>query len=448
MKKNRLLIGMGVLLVLLIAGAIIAKKAGWIGSGNEAQVASEKPARRNIIEEVAASGKIHPLTELKLSSEVSGEVIELNVAEGDSVRKGKLLCVINPSIYEAIVSQSEASLSQLRAARSGAAAALANAKVQFEQAQLSFNRNKKLYEQKVLSDAEFENAELAFKNAGAARESAQEQYNAANFNVQGAEAALRQARDNLNKTRIYAPMSGIISLVNVKLGERVVGTAQMAGTELIRIADLDNMIAEVDVNESDVLRINTGDTAKVVIDAYIDREFPGIVSQVAYSSTTATQVVSTSTVTNFTVKIRLDRSGYADLLDATKGRRYPFRPGMSCSADILTNRSSNVLSVPIQSVTTREARELKGKDKSKKAETAADAEMKELVFIDSSGFAVPRLVSTGIQDASFIEIKSGLKGDEKVIYAPYKLVSKTLEPGDKVKSVAEKELFKEAVAEE
>ncbi len=448
MKKNRLLIGMATVLVLLVLGAVVAKKAGWIGGGNEEQVASEQPARRDIVEEVTASGKIHPLTEVKLSSEVSGEVIELNVTEGDSVRKGKLLCVINPSIYEAIVSQSEASLSQLRAARSGAAASLANAKAQFEQAQLSFNRNKKLFDQKVLSDAEFENAELAFKNASAARESAQEQYNAANFNVQGAEAALRQARDNLNKTRIYAPMSGIVSLVNVKLGERVVGTAQMAGTELIRIADLDNMMAEVDVNESDVLRISTGDTAMVVIDAYIDREFPGIVSQVAYSSTTATQVVSTSTVTNFTVKIRLDRSGYADLLDPSKGRRYPFRPGMSCSADILTNRSSGVLSVPIQAVTTREARELKGKDKSKKAETAADAEMKELVFIDSSGIAVPRLVSTGIQDASFIEIKSGLKGDEKVIYAPYKLVSKTLEPGDKVKSVPERDLFKETVTEE
>lgn len=450
MKNNKLLIGLAIALLLLLVAAIVAKKAGWIGAGNESKVASEKPLRRDILEMVTASGKIHPLTEVKLSSEVSGEVIELNVAEGDSVRKGQLLCIINPSIYEAVVSQADASLSQLRAAKAGASANLSTASAQLEQARVAYHRSKTLYDQKVLSDSEFENASLQFKTAQASYDAAREQQNAAAFNVQGAEANLRQAKDNLAKTKIFAPMSGIVSLVNVKLGERVVGTAQMAGTELIRIADLDHMMAEVDVNESDVLRISPGDTAAVTIDAYVDREFLGEVTQIAYSSSTATQVVSTSTVTNFTVKIKLSRDSYADLIQPEAGKKYPFRPGMSCSADIRTNRRKAVWSVPIQAVTTRDENELfkkKGTYAKKDEESKGVAKLREVVFLDSSGIAVPRLVTTGIQDASYIEIIDGLKGTEKVIFAPYKLVSKTLEKGDQVKSVSEKELFKEKEGE-
>lgn len=449
MKNNKLLVGLGIALAVLLLIAVAGKKMGWIGKGDVMEVAVDKASKRSLVETVTASGKINPQTEVKLSSEVSGEVIELNVHEGDSVKKGKLLAVVNPAIYEAVVTQANASVNQFKANLASAKASSIQAKVSFDQAKRNFERNKQLHDEKVVSDAEFEAAKLQFDQASANYETSQEQVNAASFSVKSAEAQLSQAGDNLKKTKIYAPMDGIVSLVNVKLGERVVGTAQMAGTEIIRIADLNNMQAEVDVNENDVLRIAIGDTADIEVDAYIKKKFKGVVSQVSYSATNTLTSVTASQATNFTVKMKLLKESYADLVKPELGKKYPFRPGMSATVDIKTESRENVLTVPIQSVTTREEKDLKDKDaelaKNKKTEKEGmeKKEVAEIVFVVEKGKVMAKPVKTGIQDASYIEILSGINEGEEVVKAPFKLISKTLKDGSAVKVVDEKDLFKD-----
>jgi len=449
MKSNKLIIILAAVVLVLIGVAVVGKQKGWFGKGDVMEVAVEKAAKRSVVETVTASGKINPHTEVKLSSEVSGEVIELNVHEGDSIKEGQLLCVINPSIYEAVVTQSAASVNQMKANLAGSKANVIQTKAALDQAQRNFNRNKKLYDDKVISESDYESAKLAYDQADANYQTAQQQDSASSFSVKSAEAQLSQAVDNLKKTKIFAPMSGVISLVNVKLGERVVGTAQMAGTELIRIADLNNMQAEVDVNENDVLRISLGDTADIEVDAYVKKKFVGIVTEIAYSSTTATQTATTTQATNFTVKIKLLKQSYADLIKPELGRLYPFRPGMSTTVDIKTESRSNVITVPIQSVTTREEKDLKKQDadfaKTTTAQKPSDADKsgaKEIVFVVSGGKVKAQEVTTGIQDANYIEITTGLKDSETVVKAPFKLISKTLKDGDMVKIVDEKDLFK------
>jgi HlyD family secretion protein len=448
MKNNRLLIIIGVIVVVVAVGLAIAKKNGLLGDSGIRQVAVEKAQRRSIIETVTASGKIQPQTEVKISSEVSGEIILLNVKEGDSIKKGELLIEINPVIYESLVSQAQAGLSQVRANRQAAEATYNTSKILYEQAIITFNRQKQLHDEKIIADADYDMAVNTLKNAETTMATTKEQLNAAVFNVNNSEAQLSQANDNLIKTRIYAPMTGIVSLSSVKLGERVVGTAQMAGTELIRIADLDHMQAEVDVNENDVLKVKIGDTASVEVDAYQNKKFKGVVSEIAYSSTTSTTTVSTSQAINFTVKVKLLKGSYADLIDAAHGDAYPFRPGMSATVDIKTSEKDNILTVPIQSVTTREEKD-SGKSiipvKATDDDNAAKDKktVQELVFIVENGQAKAVNVQTGIQDASYIEIQSGIKEGETVIKAPFKLISKSLSTGDLVKVVKEKELFKE-----
>jgi HlyD family secretion protein len=438
-------------LAVCIGFAILGKQKGWIGKGDVLQVAVEKATKRNIVETVTASGKINPHTEVKLSSEVSGEIIELSAHEGDSIKKGQLLCVINPNVYDAIVKQTAASVDQMKANLASSKANLIQTKAAFDQAKRNYERNKTLHDEKVVSDADFEAAKLSLDQADANYQSSLEQVNANDFSVKSAEAQLNQANDNLNKTKIFAPMSGIISLVNVKLGERVVGTAQMAGTELIRIADLNYMQAEVDVNENDVLRITLGDTADIEVDAYVKKKFKGVVTEVSYSSTSAAAtVVSTTQATNFTVKVKVLRESYADLINPKIGKLYPFRPGMSTTVDIKTESHSNVISVPIQSVTTRQEKDLKQKDedyaKTTQAQKSSGSEKKEaseIVFVVDGGKVKAKEVTTGIQDANYIEIKTGLSENETVVKAPFKLISKTLKDGDAVQVVDEKDLFKD-----
>jgi HlyD family secretion protein len=451
MKSNRIIIILVVVLAVCIGFAILGKQKGWIGKGDVLQVAVEKATKRNIVETVTASGKINPHTEVKLSSEVSGEIIELSAHEGDSIKKGQLLCVINPNVYDAIVKQTAASVDQMKANLASSKANLIQTKAAFDQAKRNYERNKTLHDEKVVSDADFEAAKLSLDQADANYQSSLEQVNANDFSVKSAEAQLNQADDNLNKTKIFAPMSGIISLVNVKLGERVVGTAQMAGTELIRIADLNYMQAEVDVNENDVLRITLGDTADIEVDAYVKKKFKGVVTEVSYSSTSAAAtVVSTTQATNFTVKVKVLRESYADLINPKIGKLYPFRPGMSTTVDIKTESHSNVISVPIQSVTTRQEKDLKQKDedyaKTTQAQKSSGSEKKEaseIVFVVDGGKVKAKEVTTGIQDANYIEIKTGLSENETVVKAPFKLISKTLKDGDAVQVVDEKDLFKD-----
>lgn len=448
MKNNKLIFTLLGLFALLIIVAVVGKKAGWIGKGNIPEVAVEKAEKRTVTETVTASGKINPQTEVKLSSEVSGEVIQLYVKEGDSVKKGTLLCVINPAIYESVVIQASASMNQTKANLASARANEIQMQAAWDQAKRNFERNKKLYQDKVISEAEYEAAKLQYDQAGSNYSSAAEQVNAADFTVKNAAAQLQQAQDNLLKTKIYAPISGIVSLVNVKLGERVVGTAQMAGTEIIRVADLDNMQAEVDVNENDVLRISVGDTAEVEIDAYPKKKFKAVVSQISYSATNSLSQVSTSQATNFTVKMNLLASSYVELVNVEAGRKYPFRPGMSATVDIKTEQRTDVLTVPIQSVTTREQKDLAQSDDDLKRTgkiktTDGGKDLEEIVFVVVNGKAVAKKVSTGIQNTSHIEIIAGVQPGDEIVKAPFKLISKTLNDGDMVKVVDESALFSE-----
>jgi HlyD family secretion protein len=322
-----------------------------------------------------------------------------------------------------------------------------SSKVLYDQAVISFNRQKQLHDEKIISDADFDMAVNTLKNAETTLATSKEQLAAAGYTVNSSEAQLKQANDNLVKTRIYAPMTGIVSLCSVKLGERVVGTAQMAGTELIRIADLDHMQAEVDVSENDVLKVKVGDTASVEVDAYLNKKFTGVVSEIAYSSSTSTSVVSTSQAINFSVKVKLVKESYTKLIDEAHGLKYPFRPGMSATVDIRTNSKANILTVPIQSVTTRESKDsTKGKDNSSDSDEPVAKDKKkvqEVVFVVDNGKAKSVNVTTGIQDASYIEVTSGLKEGDQVIKAPFKLISKTLENGDKIEVVKEQDLFKD-----
>lgn len=441
--KNKTLIILSALVVVLLVIAVIGKKKGWFGEGDVPQVAIEEAKRRAIIETVTASGKLNPQTEVKLSSEVSGEIIELRVKEGDSVKKGDLLVVINPVIYESQESQASATLNQVKANRQSAQASLMNQKEQFEQAKRNFDRQTVLYKDKIISEAEYDQAKASLRASQAAFETALEQVNASDFNVSATAAQRKLAAENLLKTRIYAPISGIVSVCNVKLGERVVGTAQMAGTELIRIADLDNMQAEVEVNENDVLRVKIGDTTEIEVDAYRQKKFQGVVTQIAYSSGTSVGIVSTSQAINFTVKIKLIKSSYQNLINADLGHAYPFRPGMSCTVDIRTKTKGQVLSVPIQAITTRERYEVEGKEKiSKKSDDdAVKKDLVEVAFVLNQSKVRLVTVKSGIQDASYIEVIEGLKDGDKVVKAPFKLVSKGLKNGDIVKVVEEKDLY-------
>lgn len=419
--------------MLLIVLIMVAKSSDKEGI----KVAVEKTALHTITETVTASGKIYPETEVKISPEVSGEIIELNVREGDSVRKGQLLARINPAIYSSMVSQAEASVQQSRAQVMNSREMVAQAKANYDQALASYNRNKKLYEDKVISAMEFEQSESAYRSAKASWEAAQANVSGGNYSVQGASASLNQARENLRKTTIIAPTSGIISALNVKLGERVVGTAQMAGTEMMTIADLGRIEVRVDVSETDIAKVKLGDTTIIEADAYRNRKFTGVVSKISVSSrSTGMQQVSTDQVTNYTVHILILPSSYADLM-ANLASAFPFKPGMSASVEIQTRRERNILSVPVNAVTTRDY-----PDSVKNKQDNVDA-VRQVVFVvdKKTGKVMMRDVKTGIQDNQYIQVLDGLKEGDEVVTAPYGAIARTLKDQARVKTVPKDKLF-------
>ncbi len=436
-KRKPLLIYGGIALVVLLVVLVAGKKAGWFGAENLEQVSVEKVSLRTIVETVSASGKIQPEVEVKISPDVSGEIIALYVKEGDKVKKGQLLVKIRPDVYESYLDRATASLNNSKAN-------LANTEARFVQAEQAFKRNTKLHNDKVISDADYEQIKSNYMVAKAEVE-------AARFNIKSAEASVKEAKDNLFKTTIFAPVDGTISKLNVEEGERVVGTTQMSGTEMMRIANLNSMEVNVDVNENDINRLSLGDTATIEIDAFIDKKFKGIVSEIANSA----NVVGSSAdqVTNFSVKIRVLPESYADLVK-DKSQVSPFRPGLSATVDIQTEKITNVLTVPIQSVTTRDdttdmdkspaLKMVKKKDEKtdQKAKTEA-IEFFEFVFVVESGKVKMQLVKTGIQDDQYIQILSGLKEGQEVVNAPYLAISKKLKNGSLVKVVKEDELFTE-----
>ena len=402
--------------ILLIIFAIVGKKAGWFGKAVTVKVAVENAEMRTIVETITANGKIQPEKEVKITPDVSGEIVELTVKEGDQVVKGQLLLRIKPDVY---ISQKDRSLAAISSAR----ARLAQAEAQFIQAELSFNRTKQLYEEQTISKSEFEQAEASYSVAKA-------EVDAAKFSVISTEASLKEANENLVKTSIYAPMSGTVSMLLVELGERVAGTGMMAGTELLRVADLSRMEAQVEVNENDIPRVDLGDTATIEVDAYVDYKFKGIVTEIANSAKTTG--VSADQVTNFDVKILVLPESYKELAD--KGNANPLRPGMSATVDIRTETKPGIISVPIQSVTTRT-------DTTKITQTVSDEEIRTLVFITDGERALAKDVKTGIQDNSYIEITSGVSAGDRVISAPFSAISKKLSDSTLVEIVKKEDLF-------
>lgn len=444
-KKRSIWFWLGIGAVALILILVVAKKAGWLGDSNVTKVSAEKVQIRDIIETVSANGKIQPEVELKISADVSGEITELYVAEGDVVKKGTLLCRINPEVYlsnnERAVAAVNTSKSNLLSSKSRLTQALA----QFEQVELNFKRNEKLFKDKVISPSEFENVKSSYEVSKAEVEAARQSVSAATFGVNSAEAGLKESKENLNRTSIYAAVDGTVSKLSKEKGERVVGTNMMEGTEILRLANLNEMEVSVDVSETDIVRVSVGDTADVEVDAWLGKVFSGIVTEVANSSNTS-GLGSTDQVTSYTVKVRILRESYQNLLEGKATNYSPFRPGMSATVEIRTRRTANVLTVPIQSVTTRDTSKkamAKISSEDKAETTTADNKIKEqeVVFIIDNGKVKMRVVKTGIQDSQFIQITEGLKAGEMVVSGPYIAISKTLKEGTTVNVVPKEKLF-------
>ncbi|MDD2381094.1 MAG: efflux RND transporter periplasmic adaptor subunit [Mariniphaga sp.] len=415
-------------LVLITVFLVIGKKAGWLGKEFAVKVSTRNVEMKTIQEYITANGKIQPQTEVKISPDVSGEIIELFVAEGDQVKQGDPLCVIKQDMYISALNRAEAALNSYKAR-------LAQAEAQQIEKELAFKRAKQLYESNTIPVSEYETADAAFKIAEA-------NVRTSMFEIKSAEASVEEAREQLTKTRIFAPISGIVSSLIVEKGERVVGTNMYAGTEMMIIAELDKMEVQTEVNENDIVKVSLRDTALVEVDAYRDRKFKGVVTEIANSArTTGT---STDQVTNFDVKVFLLPESYADLVDSTLQKRYPFRPGMSATVDILTNTRKDVITVPIAAVTTRVTplKKEEGPDKEPSAGLAQKERREEVVFVFQDERARQVKVETGIQDNVSIEIFSGLAEGDEVIVAPYNAISKTLNDSMLVKVVPEADLFK------
>lgn len=460
---NKKLLWIIISLAALIVLLVVLKKNGVIGKQEGLKVSSEKVVRKDITEIVTASGKIYPEIEVKISPDVSGEITELKVEEGDSVRKGQVLARIYADIYATQRDQAAAMVSGQRSLVSNAEAQLEALKSSLELARLNYDRQKQLLDDKVISIAEFEQSVNSLKTAQANYEAAVQSIHSSQAQVKSAVANLEKANKDLSRTELLSPMTGVVSLLNVKKGERVVGNTMMAGTEMMRIADISVYEIRVEVGENDVQKIDLGDTAIIEVDAYNNRKFKGLVTKIASSQTGAAAALASSTdVTNYEVRIRILRESYADLFDPSRPKKFPFRPGMSASADIQTRTHRNVLSVPINAVTTRDIKDTASegaKVKDSKKTLAVTIENRamdekageqpssvddliEVVFVLQKDNSVKLTqVKTGIQDINDIEILGGLNEGDAVITGPYSIVSKTLQNKTKVRVVSRSELF-------
>ncbi len=437
---NRRLILLVSIAAALVALLVVARKMGWIGSNDQGrEVETELSVRTDLVEKVSASGKIQPEKEVKLSPEVSGEITELNVVEGQAVKKGDLLVRINPDIYQSGVEQAQASVA-------AANSEIQQSKAQFVEVEKIHKRNLELFKKGAISQAELDASQRAIDVSRLAVESSKARYD-------NARATLDQARDNLFRTTLYAPVDGTVSLLNVEEGERVVGTAQMAGTELLRISNLQNMEVLVEVNENDIVRVSLGDTADIEVDAYSGKVFKGVVTEIANSAKLAGTGVDQ--VTNFEVRVRILPESYASLIDEKSNGDAPFRPGMTASVDIRTETRKNVVAVLVQAVVLREdtssvsEKTSRTKAKSKKVsdeekpeseqeqsgQTTTDENLDgfEVVFVNSAERAKLKVVKTGIQNEKYIEIVEGLSEGESVVIGPYATVNKLLKNGDAIK---------------
>lgn len=418
--SNKIIYILLAIVVVLLIGVILGKKKGLIGGKNGIEVEIVEIKKRSITENVSATGKIHPVKEVKISPDVSGEIIDLLIEEGDSIAKGQLLLKIKPDNYQSMLDQAVAGLNSARANLAQSEARLSQTKANNIQTEQNYQRNKKLFDQKVISSSEFESIDASYKVSIEELKASKQTVLASKFNVESAIARVSDARENLNKTKIYAPVSGVISKLAVEKGERVVGTTQMAGTEILRIADLSLMEVRVNVNENDIVRVTKGDATKVEVDSYTrDNElFEGSVTSIA---NTANDALSLDAVTEFEVKIVLLNESYSHLI--TKEKPFPFRPGMTATVDIETASKKDITSAPLSAVTTRLKDEEKEND-----------EFEEVVFIvNDDNTVTKKVVKTGISDFNYIEIKEGLKVGDRIVKGPYKVISKKLKDGDSIK---------------
>ena len=404
--KSKYIIGILLLIVIIIITIFKLKK----GNSLSYEVSIAQAQKRDITEVITANGKIQPEKEVKISADVSGEIIELMVKEGGQVQQGDVLLRINPKIYLSQIERIDASLKSSKAQ-------MLQSKAQLLEKESQFNRQKKLWKQKAISDYEYEQAETNYKVAKA-------NFEASQYSVMSAEASLKEAEENLRKTTIYSPMTGTVSKLNVEKGERVVGTMQMTGTEIMRIANLNRMEVKVDVNENDIINISLNDTAYIDVDAYLNRKFKGLVTEIANSANTTG--VASDQVTNFEVKILILSNSYSDLLDTIHNSKYPFRPGMSASVDIRTKTVNDLLTLPIEAVTTR-------------SDSLNSEQLNELVFIYQDGKVKEQKIKTGIQDNQYIVIQSGISKDDKIVVKPYAIISKKLKNNMSVDLIEKKE---------
>lgn len=454
-KSNRLWWILGGVVALIVIFLLVAKQQGWIGKEKPTEVEFVKVGKSDITETVSASGKIQPEVEVKITPDVPGEIIALYVKEGDSVKKGQLLLKIQPENYVSVAQRAEAVVNQTKANAEQAKSTIAQSEARLARTQAEYNRQKRLFDDKVVSASDLEIAETNLKVARQDLEAAKSSVEASKFNVKSAEAGLKDASENLRKTSIYAPMSGIVSKLAVELGERVVGTSQMAGTEILRIANLNNMEVRINVNENDIVRVSLGDTAIIDVDSYAmtGKKFKGIVTEIANTangSGTSALAASTDAVTEFEVRIRILPESYRELVDRKARKVYPFKPGMTATVDIVTEKKIGVMSVPIAAVTTRGTDDAAStdvkKDNDAPAETTQEPKPtkkdkpKEVVFIHDKDKAKIREVKTGITDtaAGTIEVISGLKEGEEIISGPFIAVSKKLKDGELVMKKVEK----------
>jgi HlyD family secretion protein len=446
-KSNKLvywLIGVvGVLFIFVLVG----KSAGWIGKPKEIEVELAKAKRATIVEKVSASGTVQPVTEVKIAPEVSGEIIDLIIAEGDSVKKGQTLVKIRPDTWQSQLERAEAGLSQQRANLEQSQASLERARATFTRAEMEYARQEKLWNEKVISEADWQLSKQNYQVAKSDLSSAEQAVEASRYVIRSTEASLREARENFRKTSVVAPMTGVVSKLIVKNGERVVGTATMAGTEMLRIADLNKMEVRVNVNENDIVRVSVGDTALIDVDSYssANKQFKGVVTLIA---NTAKDKLSADAITEFEVRILILSSSYQDLVK--EGNKFPFRPGMTASVDIITTRKADALSVPLAAVTTRnpakkDTPEGNGPSNNQNNQAnqenkgAKKTEDKVVIFVNDKGVAKMVEVKTGISDYDNIEIVSGISDSTEVITGPFLAVSKRLNDGDKIRQMEKKE---------
>jgi HlyD family secretion protein len=430
--------------ILIIVGvlAAILITIGLLSGPNKTQVATEKAEVRDVIETVSASGKIKPHLEVKITAEVSGEIVELPVKEGDVVKKGQLLCKIRPDVLKSEYERSVASYNTQKASVGNSKQMLAQAQATYEGQEAIYKRDKQLVDDKVITAAEFDAASASYNGAKAGLEAAKQNVVGANFGLAQSSASVQESQADLDKTSIYSPIDGVVSKLSVEKGDRVLGTIQMAGTDIMTVSDLGKMDVNVDVNENDINRISLGDSANIDVDAFEGKKFRGAVSEIG----SAANVVGTNAdqVTNFTVKVRINPESYAALLNKTAANPSPFRPGLTATVDITTNQETG-LAAPIQSVTTRDEKKLVDNTKNPDADTTTitktNAPVKEYVFVYQAGKVKQVLVTTGIQDDSYIRILSGLKAGDEVVSAPYSAISKKLKDKMLVEKVDKAKLF-------